>query len=59
LDNFEVLPNLAHVLVCFTVGADAIFMERLEENCLIDVVGELFAKCFPQYNLPAPKRVIV
>ncbi|CAF0978144.1 unnamed protein product [Brachionus calyciflorus] len=58
LDNFEVLPNQPNILICFVVGRDALFIEKLEEECLIDVIDELFSKCFPHLNLPKPKHVI-
>ncbi|RMZ99367.1 spermine oxidase-like [Brachionus plicatilis] len=58
LDNFEVLPNLPNVLVCFLVGKEALFIENLEEECLIDVINELFVKCFFDLKLPKPKRVL-
>lgn len=58
MDNFEVLPNLPSVLVCFVVGKDAQYIENLSEECLLDVVCELLEKCFYSLSLPKPKRVL-
>ncbi len=58
LDNFDVLPNLPNVLLCFTVGQDAVFIESLSDECLLDVINEIFSKCFAKLNLPKPKQII-
>ena len=49
------MPN---VLVSFVVGYHAQFIEHLEDECLIDVIFELFLRCFPILNLPRPKQII-
>ena len=58
INNFTVLPYSQNVLLTFIVGKDSIFVENLEEECLVDVLSEILAKCFTDLNLPRPKRVI-
>jgi monoamine oxidase len=58
LDNFEVLPNMPNVLLCFTTGNDAVYIERLSDECLMDVLCELFAICFAKLKLPKPKQLV-
>jgi monoamine oxidase len=55
---FELVPNMPNVLMCFTAGADSIFIETLSDECLIDVLCELFTKCFPKLNMPKPKQLL-
>jgi hypothetical protein len=63
LDNFQILPNMPSVLVGFTVGSDAKYIEKLylekSEDCLKDVIHELFGKVFPKLNLPRPTQIIM
>lgn len=59
LNNFEALPNSLNTFLCFMVGRDAVFVESLPEECLVDCVHELFAKCFPRLKLPRPSRVLL
>lgn len=59
MNNFEALPNSLNTFLCFMVGRDAVFVETLPEECLIDVVHELFSKCFPALKLPRPVRVLL
>jgi spermine oxidase len=58
LDNFEALPNMPNVLLCFTTGNDAVYIERLSDECLMDVLCELFAICFAKLKLPKPKQLV-
>lgn len=57
-DNFEVLPKMSNVLIGFVCGEDAKFIETLQEECLLDVIHELFTKCFPKLKLPRPIKII-
>ena len=58
LNNFEALQNAPNVFLCFTVGRAAVFLESLHEDCLIEVIHEIFSKTFPKLNLPKPSRVL-
>jgi hypothetical protein len=57
-DNFDVLPRLPNVLLGFFVGENAKKIENLDEECLIDLIYELFNKCFPKSKLPKPIKII-
>lgn len=57
-ENFEALPHCPNVLESLVAGEEGIFTETLSDECLIDVVSELFAKCFPKLHLPRPKKII-
>ena len=50
------MPN---VVLGFLVGAEATYIEQLSEDCLKDVIYELFSKVFPKLNLPRPKQIIM
>ena len=39
-------------------GKSAIYMESLTDECMLDVIDEILAKCFPKLNLPRPKSII-
>ena len=56
--NFELLPNHSNVLFSFVVGQNAVFIENLQDECLIDVIHEILTKSFPTYNLARPKQII-
>lgn len=56
--NFELLPNHSNVLFSFVVGENAVFIENLQDECLIDVIHEILTKSFPTYNLARPKQII-
>jgi monoamine oxidase len=49
------MPN---ALLCFVAGADAIYIETLSDECLMDVICELFTKCFPKMNLAKPRQIL-
>ena len=49
------MPN---VVLGFVVGYNASYIEQLSEECLIDVIYELFFNCFPKLNLPKPVKII-
>ena len=57
LENFNVLPLHPNVLYGFAVGEDAMFIETLDDECLLDVIHELFRKCFPALEIPRPHKV--
>jgi hypothetical protein len=48
----EILPNHDNVLIGFIAGASGVYMESLEEECLLDIFNEILTKCFPKLNLP-------
>ena len=54
----EILPHNNNVLIGFMAGASAIYMETLQDECLLDVFDEILAKCYPNLNLPRPKSII-
>ncbi len=49
---------MSNVLISFVCGEDAKYIETLQEECLIDVIHELFTKCFPKLKLPRPVKLI-
>ncbi len=57
-DNFEVLPKMSNVLICFVCGEDAKYIETLQDECLLDVIHEIFNKCFTQLKIPKPIKII-
>ena len=40
------LPHFPNILLCVLTGNDAMYMETLEEECLIDIASEVLSKCF-------------
>ncbi|CAF0706862.1 unnamed protein product [Brachionus calyciflorus] len=57
-DNYEKLPNHKNVLFCFNVGKNADYIEKLEDECILDVISELLERNFPFADLPKPIKVI-
>lgn len=57
-DNFDKLPNHRNVLLGFTAGENAEFIETLEDECVLDVIRELIERCFPYAELPKPVKII-
>jgi hypothetical protein len=55
----EILPNHDNVLIGFIAGASGVYMESLEEECLLDIFNEILTKCFPKLNLPRPKSIVM
>lgn len=52
------MPNHRNVLFAFTVGEAAKYIENLEDECVLDVVHEIFLKSFPKTKLQRPKKLI-
>lgn len=58
LTELDKLPNHDNILIGFTAGATAIYLESLEDECVIDIYYEIISKCFPELNFPRPKSVL-
>jgi hypothetical protein len=57
-DNFDRISIFENVLLGFVAGKNSEFIETLDDECLLDVITELIAKCFPDLNIPKPKKII-
>ena len=51
-------PKKKNVLFGFFVGKDSIFSEALSDECMIDIIAEMFTKFFPKINIPRPKAIV-
>lgn len=58
MENFNVEPLLPNVMCTFVVGQDAVYIEDLSDDCLIEVFYYLFCMCFPKLGLPRPSRLM-
>ena len=52
------MPKKTNVLFAFLVGNGSIYSESMSDECLIDVIAELFGIFFPKLNIPRPRHVI-
>ncbi|CAF0888908.1 unnamed protein product [Brachionus calyciflorus] len=57
-DNFDKIPNHKNILLGFTAGKNAEYIEKLDDECVLDVISELLERSFPYANLPKPVKVI-
>jgi hypothetical protein len=56
--SWEILPKNNNILYSEIAAESAEYIEELEEECLIDVLHEMFTKCFPGLSIPRPVSVI-
>ena len=56
--SFTVVPKKPNVLFAFLVGNGSIYSESMSDECMIDVIAELFGIFFPNLNIPRPRNVI-
>lgn len=40
------------------MGADGAFSETVSDQCMIDIIYELFMKFFPKLNIPKAKTIL-
>jgi hypothetical protein len=57
-NSFQVLPKKKNILFAFMTGDDAAFAENLSDECLVEVLHEIFTKIFSYLNLPKPTQII-
>jgi spermine oxidase len=57
IDNLFKLPIFDNVLIGFLVGEKAVFIENLDDECLLDIIKELVAKFFPNFR-PKPIKIV-
>jgi hypothetical protein len=57
IDNLFKLPIFNNVLIGFLVGEKAVFIESLDDDCLLDMIKELVAKFFPTFK-QKPVKII-
>jgi monoamine oxidase len=56
--SYDVSPTMKNVLCTSLYGENALYSESLSDQALTDVLSEIFAKCFPEIQLPAIKQVV-
>ncbi|CAF0978123.1 unnamed protein product [Brachionus calyciflorus] len=57
-DYFEKLPNHKNILLVFNAGKNAEYIEKLKDECVLDVITELIERCFSYAKLPKPVKII-
>ena len=46
------------MLLGFTVGKNAELIERISDDCVLEVISELIQRFFPYSKLPRPVKII-
>lgn len=49
---------MKNVLYTFVIGEAARYIEQLENKCLVEILHEMFTKCFTKITVPMPKVLI-